>query len=160
MFQMRWRGIEYQRYRKAVVALMIVGAIISLVIGLYDSVYAMVVTLGIVLIGCLMIYFIFSITMAEIWHSISIIRYEHPAVVIFKLLKALKEEQIPFTKRRPLVDPSASYRMSMSEILELDGQTLHLTEYGAGMIIFLGPVKEDNKDEVERLKGLVEKAIE
>ncbi len=97
---------------------------------------------------------------AAVIDAVSTLKWAPAPQVLQELERVLREEGIPFTKVTP-DGKRGFYDVRWEEVYELDGGLrLNVLVIKRMTRIFLGPVGKDNRDEVERLKRLVERALE
>jgi len=159
MSALKWRRPVHQRQMILVsFSLLIVAIIVYLyfILGSSHFYMDMVAFIVAIIIGLLLS----KIMWHEVWHSISTIVMEPPIQVISLLDTALVDGEMKFTRRGPTTKETGSpYRTWWDEVFELRDQRLHLKAFKRGTGVYLGPVRKDNRDEVERLKVLVEGAL-
>lgn len=97
---------------------------------------------------------------AGVWHSTSVTVDDPPHLVIRKMESALTEGRVAFESIRP---PKRRSKLDFNwdEIYQLDtaGLKMHITGWWGRTRVHVGPVTKRNRAAVERVKGLVEKAL-
>lgn len=97
---------------------------------------------------------------AGVWHSTSVTVNEPSHLVIPKLERALTEGGVAFESIWP---PNRRSRLEFNwdEVYRLDtgGLRMHITGWWGRTRVHVGPVSKRNRAAVERVKGLVEKAL-
>jgi hypothetical protein len=98
---------------------------------------------------------------AEVLNSVHARKGAPAHKVLQALERVLSNAGVEFTKVTR-DEKRGFFSVQWKEVFDLDyGELrLHVMEIKWLTYVFLGPVREDNREEVERLKGLVEKALE
>ncbi len=94
----------------------------------------------------------------EVSASISMGIKAPPERVIDVLARALRESGLDYDLGSSRMDPS--YGVSWKEVFHLEkGLRLNILDSRGRTVIFLGPLRPDNRTEAERLKGVVESIV-
>ena len=108
-------------------------------------------------------YFHLKRKWGEAWHSPGRTVHEPSYEVIPRLESVLVEEEVSFTKRSDTHDDEgSSSETAWDEVYDLSDSELRLHIYaGHGRTtIFVGPLRKDNRAEVEELKRVVDNALD
>ena len=96
---------------------------------------------------------------ADVMDAVSTMKWAPAPQVLQELERVLREEGIHFTKVTPH-GKRGFYDVRWEEVYELyGGLRLNVLAIKRLTRIYVGPVGKDNREEVERLKGLVERAL-
>ena len=107
-------------------------------------------------------YFHTKRRLGEAWYSPSILVDEPSYEVIPRLERVLAEEEVSYTKRSETHDVGESPSVpTWDEVYEKSDSELRLHIYASHgrTTVYVGPLRKDNQDDVERLKGLVDRAM-
>ena len=106
-------------------------------------------------------FYLDRVKFRSVWHSPKLFIKRPIHLVLPYIFKALTDEGIPFT----LVTTDSGGRVSYfniqwDQVLKLDygALRLHLLGKEGETLLFLGPVKKGNEEEVARVKDLIERA--
>lgn len=160
-------GLKWRRPQGQIQLMVTIGmSAMVLVIFLIPSIRfgsvnsAMIVALAVLLLATVGGLFVSYLRWKVVWHSISTLIRKPTHLMIPKITKVLTDENVPFTEASKGPDePVSSLKTRWDEVIGLNYGELRLNLRGidAGTLVYLGPVKDGNEEEVGRVKGLVER---
>ena len=121
---------------------------------------AMMVATTVLLLANVVVLYVSYLRWKVVWHSISTLIRKPTHLMIPMITKVLTDENVPFTRAsRGPDEPVSSLKTRWDEVIELNYGELRLNLRGmdAGTLVYLGPVKDGNEDEVAKVKGIIER---
>ena len=76
--------------------------------------------------------------------------------VLVKVEAALEASGLAYTRHGPY---KVSFLGRKRDVFDVHPAQIVVDKFGSTMTVYLGPLREDNQDQVERLKGLVARAL-
>ena len=165
MTEFRWKRTFGQMMLIAMLLMVwllynIIFVIMIIAIGEVDLMF--ILSLVFVPLIMLLGYYFTKKQWGEVWYSTSRLTGE-PSFEVGPLLeKGLAEENVPFTKRGDTLDDTVSSSIApWLEVYHLSSCFLkiHVYPHNGTTTVYVGPLSKDNLDEVEKVKGLIDRAL-
>jgi hypothetical protein len=164
MSELRWR-IPPSRMILLATVVIVLGtygfALVIFNVGELES--YMVLALASIPLIMLIPYFLTKKRTEEVWHSPNTIVLDPSDTVIPKLERMLVGEGLSFTKRSETHDEGESTpAMTWVEVYEMSDTKLrlHISDFQGRTTVYIGPLRKDNRADVDELKGVVDKALD